>query len=581
VACGSFAIAVIFADASLGAVLEATRIHDEIGPSLQWWQENTRYNYLFSFISMGSFAKRLPVLLAFAMVLLVMVLRERAGTSTERQSSRAVAASGPALAFALSIGVLWLTPSKWTHHFGALIGLGTVVTVLMLADLPATLRGHRVSRLSMAAITFVFSVAVALSFAGPNAWFGYSQYGVNEYLSPRLSSPWLWILAGAAAAAIPVLVRRQRRGELKVALEQTPVAVVVLALLASIGLCVGTFANAAVKLRGTWSIAKENTDHLTSSSCGMGDYTQVLTYGKLTPTGSTEPFFGNGFTAQGAVYPPPVTPAEAGLPMWGSYVDGFGPGREWYTGEYVSPWYELPALDDRSDISVLVTGRLFDGNKVTVEYAKGDESPLGNRILRDYQSTAGWRELVAADTTLAPAGTELLRLRLNDGSVDNGGWLATTAPRLRTGGQSLTDVIGRAPVLADWPIAIAFPCLRAARLQHGLVEPPAYVLNSDFLAAQNSRDEQQGGTFVPAFQAANGGVVVPSRVEGMPGWITRWLGSWGTLTQYFYPYPADGYRLEIRHRTMSGADWSYQQPIVKPIDELREQDRQGTETTDD
>ena len=63
----------------------------------------------------------------------------------------------------------------------------------------------------------------------------------------------------------------------------------------------------------------------------------------------------------------------------------------------------------------------------------------------------------------------------------------------------------------------------------------------------------------------------------MPAWITRWLGPWGTLTQYHYPYPADGYHLELRHRTMSGAAWSYQQPIEKPVDELRQQEREGSE----
>ena len=75
---------------------------------------------------------------------------------------------------ALAFAALWLTPSKWTHHFGALAGVGTAFLALFLALAVPTVRSvlgmWRLPYGLVAAAAGSYVLAIALSWHGPNQW---------------------------------------------------------------------------------------------------------------------------------------------------------------------------------------------------------------------------------------------------------------------------------------------------------------------------------------------------------------------------------------------------------------------------
>jgi arabinosyltransferase C len=67
----------MFADQTLTGALRATEIHSEFGPNLGWYEEWFRYQALLGTGQMGSAAKRLPVLLTLALLVVAAVLLGR------------------------------------------------------------------------------------------------------------------------------------------------------------------------------------------------------------------------------------------------------------------------------------------------------------------------------------------------------------------------------------------------------------------------------------------------------------------------------------------------------------------------
>ena len=89
-------------------------------------------------VPMGNYAKRAAVLLCLVALVWFGAARRRGPDAAGAAADGAVARRGrpTALAFA----ALWLTPSKWTHHFGALAGVGSAFLALFLALAVPTVR---------------------------------------------------------------------------------------------------------------------------------------------------------------------------------------------------------------------------------------------------------------------------------------------------------------------------------------------------------------------------------------------------------------------------------------------------------
>ncbi len=555
--CGGVVLAAVFADNSLGAVLEATRIHDAFGPALPWTEEHRRYDTLFG---TGNFARRMPVVLSAAAIGLVVLARALRGRHGDDRPRPVDAAGRAAVALVAGFASLLLSPSKWPHHFGALTALGAVVIVLAVADLPATLRGRRLSGPATVVVAGALAAVVGLGFARPNIWFAYPQFGVGRGLPPLLSQPVLWLAVAGVLASIPRFSRRTRGDGWATLPSRAVAAVVVTGLVASLAWSDGTFSVAAYRLRDSWSMARSTLGGRTD--CGIGDYAQAVTVTGLVPDGDATPRAGSGFLlGAGFPSPPPLTGRAKDVPVWGTLGDGFGPSVEWFTGEYVSPWFELPPLDGRTDVSIFATGRLDEGNELVVELADRDGRVLSRRPLRDEAAPTTWRSFVAADNVVAPEATRL-RVRLTDGTVGQDGWLAATGPILRRG-TPVAEAVGDATALVDWTIAASFPCVRRSKLAHGLIEPPRYAVATAEFGTLLPRGDIYGGTFVPVVETA---VVAnsASRIEGMPEWMQERGDTWGSLGSVTYAYPTDGYRVEVKTRSMSGWEWGFANNPSRP-----------------
>jgi arabinosyltransferase C len=180
-AAGLLVLVVVFADQTWSAVWEATRLRTLMGPNWSWFQEVVRYQSLFGTAADGSLARRFPVLLlmlGIAVCIVVLLRRDKIAGAALGPSQRLIGSS------VIAFGVLALTPTKWTHHFGAFAALGAGIAALTaLATSSDVLRSRRNRLLFLAALF----VVLALAFTGPNTW-----WYTNNWSVPFSGGPVFW-----------------------------------------------------------------------------------------------------------------------------------------------------------------------------------------------------------------------------------------------------------------------------------------------------------------------------------------------------------------------------------------------------
>ena len=168
---GMVAPLLAFVDGGLRDFLRGQRIFLSIQAQESWATEIQRYAFLLSQIPMGNYAKRAAVLLCLLSLVWFGVL---AAAARMRRVQLPVALWLSGSTTALAFAALWLTPSKWTHHFGALAGVGTAFLALFLALAVPTVRSvlgmWRLPYGLVAAAAGSYVLAIALSWHGPNQW---------------------------------------------------------------------------------------------------------------------------------------------------------------------------------------------------------------------------------------------------------------------------------------------------------------------------------------------------------------------------------------------------------------------------
>ncbi|MGB6225467.1 MAG: arabinosyltransferase domain-containing protein [Pseudonocardiaceae bacterium] len=537
---GAVGLTVIFADQTWHGLVIATHWHTYFGPSLPWYHEPDRYRFLLGTDQDGSATKRIPVLLTLALLPVVTVLLARRSAPPRVDSVAHRSAARLAGVVATALALLWLTPSKWSHHFGAVAGLFAaflVMAVVLLARRARAPGADWVQRGVGVGGGLLVAAAAGLAFAGPNAWWQPAVYDVPWAAGPvrpaglPLDSPLLWI--GALALGY-VALAAARAGTTRDAprLSAAPAVLAVAAVSTAVAVLLGSLLAAPLR-RPAGSLALVNLHRLTGGPfCGLADDIQVLPDGPVLALAGT---FGpgpaqqlSGFTALAGFDPahPPPDPPGIGISaqLWGSLIGG---PRS--TGTMTSPWFRLPTA---SGVAVSLSGRTDRGNKLVLEFGRaryGGVTTVGfrvpyDRVRLDQDHLDGppdyrpWRS-IGLDAAQIPAGADRVRIRATDATTDPDGWLAVTGPRQRSVVGFNEFLAGRGPVLVSWPQAFLFPCVRdIVEVADGLADAPRVVIEAPRRLGRLSAittDQTQGGDFA-AIRPFGRLYEVPTRVIGHP-----------------------------------------------------------------
>lgn len=534
---GALALTVVFADSTWDALVTATDWHQHFGPSLPWYEEGQRYRYLLGDDQQGSFAKRLPVVMAVALLPTVALLY----AGPRRRLARAAARLGCVTVFALL--ALSLGPSKWSYHFGGLAGIfAAFCTVAVVFVLDRAQRTEVTSRQLVAGCAggILAALAAALVFGGHNAWWLPALYTVPwaDRPIPWLDSPLPWVLLVAGVWAV---TRARRTAIAAPAVVTTAVAAV------SVAILVGSFVVAPVR-HSPASLAMANLRSLAGDSrCGLADDIEVLADGAalraVTPPGPSV-----GFVAQAGYAPssPPPDPVGTGMSeyIWGSY--GFGA-----QAQLTTPWFELP---QGRGLTLSVSGHTGDGNWLTFEFGRDEGAAVrsvGETTPDDPNPPGGsagrmpWRAVaVAADQI--PAEANRVRLRATDVLTGRSDFFAFTGPRWHSPSGLTSYLASRPPALVAWPMAFLFPCLDdRARVANGLAQAPGAVIVSPGSWFTEPMVASLGGNFAGLWSYGRL-YEVPARVIGDSPL------DWGALLLPADPSARDGYEVKLTETRRSG-----------------------------
>lgn len=537
----STALLLGFADGALRDFRRGQAVTGAVFSPDGWADEAGRYAFLLDPIPMGSFARRAAVLtclLALAWFALLAV------AARARRVALPVPLVLTASATALGFAALALTPSKWTHHFGTLAGVGAAfLGLLLVAAVPLTrevLRGERLPRAVPVALAASVAVVCALVWHGPNSWpYAWLDGVAAAYVRPSvggvtLDHPLLWLaLLGAAA-----LIVRRVAPDGHALLRAVPV-VVAGSLAASAFTAVGVFTVAG--LRGTppgslWA------GNLAGEPCAAGairvlDVAQATTLVPVSGPGAID-----GFAPGGGFFPGDRPPPG---PVWGSLTDRPG-------GSATTAWYALPAAADATTV-VLAAGNLVTGGGTAVTAVYGRRSGaevavLDTALLVDEASSAHWR----AFRLRPPVGADAVRIEAVDATGAQHGWLAFTAPALARAMPLPALLPAADPVALGWQVAFTHPCVRPPAAVGGVTEPATHAITR----AADPDDPPLAGLDDMAWQADRGGIYAQlprsQSVLALP--VVGPADPYVRVYAFTSPLARDAYVLVPGATTVGGAD---------------------------
>lgn len=282
IASGVVVLAVVFADQSLAAVPAMLTAHVAAGPSLGWFEEYMRYQYLLQDTVDGSPARRFGVFVMIgALVAATAVLLRKGGRIPG-------VAAGPARrllgAAAGSMVLMMFTPTKWTHHFGVFAGLAASVSALLVIAVGANVLRSRRNRALVAAAT---SFLLALVLTSRNGYWYVSTWGVPWFdKAPSVhgfaaSTVFRGVTVLALGAALWFHVHdtsdgatRQNPGRQRWWTRTSPVTV---AAALMVLLEVGSLTKATITQYPAYSVGRSNIDALSGHPCGLANDVLVET----------------------------------------------------------------------------------------------------------------------------------------------------------------------------------------------------------------------------------------------------------------------------------------------------------------
>ncbi|MGY1621923.1 arabinosyltransferase domain-containing protein [Geodermatophilus sp. SYSU D00965] len=564
VAPGALASAAAFADGTLHDFLRGQAVFLSIQAQDDWTGEYQRYGFLLASNPMGAYGRRAAVLVGIVLLAWFWLAAAAARGRGDRLPALLTLAGGSLTAAFL---LLWLTPSKWTHHFGALAGLGPAFLALFLVALPVLVRQLTGGRRAGPALPVValgsLAVAAALALHGQNeyaySWLpGLPNPQEAPHVGPlRFDNPLLW---GAVAVVLVLLARRhlRRRGGRGPAWTLAAPLLVLLFLGTSLGYLVGSFGLATVRtLDGYSPWADALTDPL-AEDCGAADALRVfdVSAARPVPARTPTPEPGAPFVRGGGWFAPGVPPAEPGTgaatETWGSLPGGGG--SEDLTGSTTTPWFDLPAVEGDDVLAVLAAGRLDGGNRLEVQFAAdggaGEPRVVRTQELTDAVGSPVWRTFPLDVAAARADGATALRLVAQDASGGPGGWLAFTGPSVLPLVPLRDYLPADATVAVAWQVSFLFPCQHLPVIRHGITEPPEYGVVwrngvTGYGITESTWTVPRGGLFAPV-QRTSGSTELAAFMPSAPN--VRDL----QVFRFVVPYPTDGYDLVSTRVTRAG-----------------------------
>ena len=400
-----------FADGSLRDFVRGQQIFLGLQEQESWYSEIVRWSFLLEDGGpMGTYAKRFPVLfglLALGCLLALLALARGRGLRLPPRLFTAV------WTLLLGFALLWLTPSKWTHHFGTLATVGPAVLALALVGIPVLLREAfpeaaprwRPSLSVAVGVGLLVVVLAALSGHGEHGW-PYSwmlglpdPFEVPKVAFVSFDQPLWWLLGGLVLAGVTVLVTRRRlpawghpvAPAVAVALTATT------ALLVSTVYLVGGFVLATVRTGDGYSPWADAVRDPLARDCGAASQIEVLDTRAARPLPAVPDLPVPGVPVPGVLpgeppafvpggWFPSSPPPTAGAAAWGSFVPptsgpGIVAGADGTVGAFSTPWYAIPPREGEA-MTASVAGRTGAGNVLRVEYGRAVPNgvvPVGTR----------------------------------------------------------------------------------------------------------------------------------------------------------------------------------------------------------
>lgn len=581
-AAGTAILAPVFGTQSFAAVMEATAVRSEIGPSLPWYLEIARYQSLLSTESVdGSFTRRFAMLMLGACVAIVCLCLLR-----YRQIPGVHNAPTIRLILVVFGAVLFMTftPTKWTHHFGVYAGIAPVVAAVAAVALAAVaLRVPRARWFIVGGFLLLF----ALSLAGANAWWYVSSFGVpwwdKSIQFKGVEAASVMLLIAVVVLIVGAVPHRPRFSTVAAA----PIAVLSALVVAFSG---ATMAKAFVSQYPAYTVGLGNLRDLKGETCALANDIRLETntnesflqpvdgeLGASLSVGASRGFTPDGISddlesenegptaaiaeqvtsdsqpegqdtgtmggereskgVNGSTKRLPFALDYTRVPVLGSWK----PEEATQTpAELTTQWYRLPAASEDAPLLVVsVAGRiahhdrdgiLQDGQDLTLEYgtlAGGSVRDTGEIEMYDIGPEPSWRNLRLPLEDL-PEGANVVRLVAKDHSLDPDQWLALTPPRVPTLAPMNSVISPETPGLLDWPVALQFPCQRTFGHYAGVTEIAEYRISPDHPGKKQ---------LSPVQNYAGGGVMGLTETVSwsyeLPGYLVNDPGrDWGSMEVY-------------------------------------------------
>jgi hypothetical protein len=548
---GAIALFAAFRDASLSDVLAGRATFAAVEIPLDWTNEINRYSAILAFGPSGSYAKRGLVLVALVLLVWFIVAHT---FLIGRKVTLPPVYRLTGWTFGLSLILLWITPSKWTHHFGALSAVGPLMIVLVLALTPVLLAHLRERPAPWLAPVAVASLvpAIVVGLGGPNTWAyswnqGMFRAGrVPGFDAVDFDSLAIWGGVAVVVLAVAALYARRRDGAwLGRRSLYAAFALVAVFATVSTGYLTATFGLAAVRGLNYYTPGGANLVDPTASRCRIDDAMQVWDASSavpLTPAGGEAVLEGSWRADAGWPESDPQPALPAGTSTWGSLT-----GANDAAGTLTSPLYEVPAINADQRLIVQVGGLLDDEepNSVRMEFSTDAEALVTRTIeVDDPSRQPGWRTLsVPVPQDIAENGG-FVRVLAEDATTVEDEWIGVSAPLL-AGARTLDDVVpDDAGTAVSWMSSFWFPCQRPISIANGIFERPVMSTSWGPGDPDNIWRVLRGGQMVAPARSAT--ISVPATELSTAG------DAWGNLQLLQYDTAEAAYTLTSARVTVPG-----------------------------